>query len=91
MGPSILASLVQEGLNLELAIRNRSWDNNGSGEPQQSEAEALTLARNLHLNLLAYPSMTEAVESCSWMETALRRLYAILYVEGRKDVLRAAS
>ena len=80
-GPSILLGLVQEGLNVELAIRNRFWKRGNGGEVLASEAEALTLARIIHLNLLAHPTMTEALEQCPWMEVALRLLFAIMYVE----------
>lgn len=92
-GPSILLGLVQEGLNVELAIRNRSWRIGNGGEVLASEAEALTLARIVHLNLLAHSTMTEALEQCPWMEVALRRLFAVMYVENTAsgEASRAAA
>lgn len=90
-GPSILANLVQRGVNVELAVKNMNWGKTADGEPFQAEAEALTLARIIHLNLLVHPTMTSAIEECPWMETALRRLYAILYVEDRKDIQRQVA
>ena len=72
--PSILLGLVQEGLNVERAIRNWSWKRGNVGEVLASEADALTLARIVHMNLLAHPTMTEALEQCPWLEVALRSL-----------------
>ena len=46
-----------------------------------AEVEAATLARIGHLNLLVHTSMTEAIAGCPWMEVALHRLFAIVYVE----------
>ena len=80
-GPSILLGLVQEGINVELVIHNRTWRKGANGEVLSAEVEAVTLARIVHLNLLVHTSMTEAIEKCPWMEVAQRRLFAIMYVE----------
>lgn len=75
----------------ELAIRIKSWFRKSSNELLQVEAEALTLGRIIHRNFLTHKSMIDAIESCPWMETALRRLYGILYVESRPGVNWAAA
>ena len=78
----ILTGLLQEGhSSLEQLVRQRQWSRTATGEPFLSEAEALTLARILHLNLMMYSTVQQVLDSCPWMETALRRLYAILHVE----------
>lgn len=66
-GPSILLGLVQEGINVELAIRNRTWGRGPNGEVLSAEVEAVTVARIVHLNLLSRTSMTEAIAKCPWM------------------------
>lgn len=96
VGPAILKSLTQEGINVELAVRNRRWDKDPFNCPYPAEVEALTLARCVHLNLLSYESMWEALKSCPWMEVALRRLYSLLFVdssvrEGDGQVTRRAA
>lgn len=45
LGPSILLGLVQEGVNVELAVRGREWKRGSNGEVLSAEAEALTLSR----------------------------------------------
>ena len=43
--------------------------------------EAVTLGRIIHLKMLAHESPKQALKHRSSLEVALRRLYAILYVE----------
>lgn len=78
----ILTSYLQEGApSMEPVVRNRSWKRNLNGEPYQSEAEALTLDIIIHITLMVYRTVQKAFNSASWLGTALRRLYAIFYVE----------
>ncbi|KAI0565259.1 hypothetical protein FGB62_20g110 [Gracilaria domingensis] len=48
MGPSILHSVCQEGVNVELVVRNVRWKRQSDGRPFSSEVEALTLASPEH-------------------------------------------
>ncbi|KAI0558954.1 hypothetical protein FGB62_177g010 [Gracilaria domingensis] len=50
MGPSILHSVCQEGVNVELVVRNVRWTRQSDGRPFSSKVEALTLARRLARN-----------------------------------------
>ena len=57
MGPSILHSFCQEGLNIELVVRHVRWPRQADGRPFQSEIEALTLARILNFHFSKCKSM----------------------------------
>ena len=81
MGPSILHSFCQEGMNIELVIRNVRWPRQADGRPYSSEIEALTLARCLHFHLCRFETMEQAVTTSPWTEIALRRLWALLEVQ----------
>ena len=77
MGPTILTQLLQLGENVEAVVRSRRWDRTSTA----SEMEAVTLARMIHLKLLSYKTLQEALERDTSLEVVLRRLYAILKVE----------
>ena len=80
MGPAILQALSQKGVNVEMTIRSHSWSRR-DGQPYTAEIEALTWARVVHLNLLKYSTMGDALRDCPWMEVALRRLWTIMEIE----------
>lgn len=44
-----------------MSVRNRRWSRRSDGEPQQSEKEALTLARTIQFHLLNVPAIEEAI------------------------------
>lgn len=81
MGPSILHSLCQEGLNIGLVVRNVRWSRQSDGRPFSSMEEALALTRCLHFHLCSFSSMEEAITTAPWTEIALQRLWALLEVE----------
>lgn len=81
MGPSILYSFCQEGINIELAVRNVRWPRQSDGRPFSSEIEAVTLARCLHFQLCRFSTMEESIITAPWTEIALRKLWALLEVQ----------
>ena len=81
MGPSILYSLCQEGINIELVVRNIRWPRQSDGRPYQSEVEALTIGRILHFHFSKCTAMEEGILAHPWTEIALRRLWALLEVQ----------
>ena len=81
MGPSILHSFCQDGLNIELVVRHVRWPRQADGRPFQSEIEALTLARILHFHFSKCKSMEEGISLHPWTEIALRRLWSLLEVQ----------
>ena len=48
-GAEILTGVLQEGTSIEKAVKSRHWKRSLSGKPYQSEQEARTLARIIHL------------------------------------------
>ena len=56
-GAEILTGLLQEGTSIEQAVKNRLWKRPPSGEPYQSEQEASTLARIIHLTLMVFETV----------------------------------
>lgn len=80
-GPSIINSLFNEGINLDLMVRGRYWKNTSRGEGLHAESEAVTWALVIQLALLDYSTEREALKKHSWIEVALRRLSALLHVE----------
>ena len=89
-GAEILAGLLREGVTVEMAVRNRFWKRSISGDPFQSEQEAINLAKIIHLTLMVFPTVEDALIA-SWLETCLHRLYAILYVESHTEVTPRAT
>lgn len=59
----------------------KHWKKNATGLPSQAEMDAHTLGRMIHVELLKYETPREVVENRPSLEIALRRLFAILYVE----------
>ncbi|PXF40448.1 hypothetical protein BWQ96_09824 [Gracilariopsis chorda] len=55
-----------------------------------AEAKAYFLARILHLGLQDFDRMEKAPETCSWMEVATMRLYALIYVENAMRTMNAS-
>lgn len=90
-GGEILAGLLQEGTTIEAAIRNRHWKRSASGEPYQTEQEAATLSRVIHLTLMSFATVENTLSMAPWLETCLRRLFAILYVEEHAQSAQRAT
>lgn len=66
LGPSILHVYSQESINLELMVRNKEWTHMYDTKPFQSEVEALTLARCLHLHFCTFEIMGDALLASPW-------------------------
>lgn len=66
---------------MEQVVQNRTWKRNNNAEPYQTDSEELTLALIVHLTLMVQSAVQEVIDQVSRLETALRRLYAILHVE----------
>ena len=74
-----------------MADRNRFWKRSISGDPFQSEQEAINLARIIHFTLMVFSNLEDALKIASWLEICLRRLYAILYVKSHMEVTPRAT
>ena len=83
LGSRIFSSMIGGGSDMmTYPTRNNQHFRRGtSGAPTAAEAEALTLDRLIHLEMLVYSSLKEALQERTSLEVALRRLYAILHVE----------
>lgn len=83
MGPFILLHLIADGTDIPTFLTRsfRHWHRPRSGRPTAAEIEAQFIGRLIHIELLMYPSPKEALEQRPSLEIALRRLFAILYVE----------
>lgn len=90
LGGTILQSLTRNGVNIEQALSTMEWTQGANGEVRASGAEASTLARVIYLALLKFESMQSALEAPERMEVALRRLYALIFVES-SICLRSAT
>lgn len=83
LGPAILTTIIKSGTDIMTFLSNsfKHWKKQYNGQPSNSEMEAITLGRIIHLEMLTHRSPKEALENRPSLEVALRRLYAILYVE----------
>ena len=83
LGPENLTTLVRQGTDIStfLATSFRHWRKTTGGQPLYSEVKAVTLGSIIHLEMLAHDSSKQALEQRPSLEVALRRLYAILYVD----------
>lgn len=80
-GLDILTDLLVQGSNIHLVVRNQPWPRKSNNTPYASEIEALTIARAVHLNLMSFATINEALKFCPWLEVLLRRLWALLETE----------
>ena len=90
-GAEILTGLLQEETSIEQAVKNRHWKRPPSGEPYQSEQEARTLAKIIHLTLMVFETVEDALSMASWLEVCLRRLCAICYIEDHSQSASRAT
>ena len=83
LGPAILSTLIKSGTDIMAFLANSftHWRKNPNGLLSHAEMEAFTLGRMLHLEMLTHSSPKEALQQRPSLEDALRRLYAIIYVE----------
>ncbi len=81
-GPAILNGFIASGMNVEQYVRQISWAKIDNGRRINSaEAEAVNLARVIHLTILEAESVQRALENSCGMEIMLRRLWCLLKVE----------
>ncbi|KAI0561368.1 hypothetical protein FGB62_86g016 [Gracilaria domingensis] len=83
LGGHILSSMISAGDDApqHVAKSFQKWHRNGKSPAIHAEAEATTLVRIIHLTIVMHESPLEALQNQPGLEVALRRLYAILYVE----------
>ena len=82
LGPFITVQFIQGGNNIPTFMQDfKHWRKTANGMPSQAEMEAHTLARIVHTEILMHESPREALEKRPSLEIALRRLFALLYVE----------
>ena len=79
LGPDILVQFIHAGNNVPTFLQDfKHWRQTANGAPSQSELEAHTLGRIIHLEMLMHESPREAPENRPSLEIALRRLLALV-------------